>query len=401
MLKIPKAVWFLGAASLLTDLAGDAIYPLLPIFLTEVIGASVLFVGTFEGVAESSASLSKYFAGYISDKVRRRSPFVLFGYGLSNLIRPLIGLITLPWQALVLRFIDRVGKGVRGAPRDAWLATYTTSKTRGWIFGFHRGMDNMGAILGPLLAALFLSLYPGAFRPLFILTIIPGLLSVVAILAATKTPKGVAETIAGPELVKTKVATRLPKHFLFYLSILGIFTLATSSDAFILLKLKNSGIPVSLIPLLWAALHVVKTTTSLLGGRLSDIFGRKFSIISGWILYSIVYLVFAFTSSPALLIPVFITYGLFYGLTEGPERAFVADLIEPHTHGTAFGLYHLVTGILAFPASFLFGWIWESYGAGNAFLIDSIIAAVAVLFLCFLKVPRLRDSSVIPAKAGI
>ena len=138
-------------------------------------------------------------------------------------------------------------------------------------------MDNMGAILGPLLAALFLSLYPGAFRPLFILTIIPGLLSVVAILAATKTPKGVAETIAGPELVKTKVATRLPKHFLFYLSILGIFTLATSSDAFILLKLKNSGIPVSLIPLLWAALHVVKTTTSLLGGRLSDVFGRKFS----------------------------------------------------------------------------------------------------------------------------
>jgi MFS family permease len=381
--RFSPAVYFLGFASFFTDVASESIYPLLPIFLTSVLGASPAFIGLVEGVAESTASLTKVLFGWISDRSRKREPFVLGGYGIANLVRPLIGLAMAPWHVLALRFTDRIGKGMRTAPRDAWLASVCSLSERGNVFGFHRAMDHAGAVLGPLLAAVFLWFYPGGYRPLFLLAFIPGILGVLSVAGALRTGKN-AKILSSDQPKPVRIS-KIPHSFKMYLGVLLLFTLGNSSDAFLLLKLKMVGVQDKFIPLLWACLHIVKSVSSLFCGRFSDIVGRKPSILAGWVLYSAVYFSLGFLTDMALVITVFMVYGITHGLTEGPEKALVADVVPPEARGTAYGLFNGVIGITALPASLLFGYLWTQFGIVSAFLTGAALALSASFMLMMLR----------------
>ncbi|MBI4042797.1 MAG: MFS transporter [Deltaproteobacteria bacterium] len=387
--KVPPAVFFLGLASLFSDVASEIIYPLLPIFLTEVVGVGVLFIGALEGFANSVASLTKLFSGYYSDRFRRRTPFVMAGYTIAAIARPLIGIATLPWQILAIRITDRLGKGIREAPRDAWLAALASPQTRGRIFGFHRAMDHVGAMIGPIFATTFLFFFPNEYRPLFLLTLLPGLLSVVSIAKAkhvTAIPPAVAEPT--PARLHFRELFTLPRHFRQYLGILAIFALGNASDAFLFLKLKESGVAYAWIPLLWAGHHVIKASSSTWGGHFSDRYGRKTSIILGWLLYAAVYVSLALTANLWIVILLFMTYGLFFGLTEGPEKALVADFVAAEKQGTAFGFYHLILGLGALPASLIFGALWQQWSMSAAFFYGAALSALASLLILFLPIRR-------------
>ena len=391
---LPKGVLLLGVASFFNDIASEIVYPLLPIFLTETVGATAIFIGLLEGMAESLASLTKLFSGFYSDRLRKREPFVLAGYSVANLVRPLISLVVIPWQAFAIRFTDRVAKGVRGAPRDAWLASMASPQSRGWIFGFHRAMDHAGAMFGPLLATLFLVFYPGEYRLLFFLTIIPGVLVVLAVFYATKVSSA-EQDVAKDKIQKLGFMDGIrttPRSFRYYLLVLLFFTLGNSSDAFLLLRLRDVGVRDAWIPGLWALLHLVKMLSSTYGGILSDKIGRKRAIILGWCLYALVYATIGVTSNLWLAIGIFLLYGVYYGLTEGPEKALIADLVEPHVRGTAYGLYNLVLGIGAFPASVLFGFIVQTYSYAHAFVFGAFLAAFAALMMGFLRFKKIAEA---------
>jgi MFS family permease len=371
-MKVHKGVVFLSLASFFTDLAGEMIYPLLPAFFTDVLGTGVLFLGLFEGTAECVASVTKYFAGAASDRAGKREGFVLSGYVVANGLRPLIGLVSAPWQALLLRALDRVGKGVRTSPRDAWLAQMAPPSERGMVYGFHRAMDHAGATVGPLVATLFLLAWPGAYRALFLWTLVPGLLAAVFILYAAKAFPSTPEAAPAP----ASGLGWMPRPLKSYLALIAFFTLGMASDAFLLLKLKTVGVPVALIPVLWAGLHVVKSSSSVAGGRLSDVFGPKATILAGWILYTVFYAAFGGVQDRGLTVALFLLYGTFYGLTEGPEKVLVTNLSPPDRRGQAFGLYHMVVGLGSLPASLLFGAVWDSFGAPTAFY---AVAAISLL----------------------
>ncbi len=387
-MKIPKGVIYLGLASFATDVAGEMIYPLLPLFFTNVLGAGVLFLGVFEGTAESVASLSKYFFGAMSDRSGRREPFVLWGYVAANGLRPLIGLVAAPWQALALRAADRFAKGVRSSPRDAWLAQMATPSTRGTVYGFHQAMDHAGAVLGPLLATLFLWFFPGQLRVLFLLTIVPGLSAAWFIRRAAQVQPAL-ETPPMKESAPARTDWRwVPAPLKSYLILLSLFALALASDAFLLLKLKIVGVPEVWIPALWAGLHVVKSSSSAVGGRFSDAVGRKAAILTGWILYAGFYAAFGAVNGRGLMIALFLSYGLFYGLTDGPEKALVADLAPEGRQGAAFGLYNMVMGLGVLPASVLFGFLWKTAGAPAAFYSVAALSALCCVLLAFLPLPE-------------
>jgi MFS family permease len=378
---LPRGVWQIGWVSFFTDFASEIIYPLLPLFLSRSLGAGAMSLGIIEGVAEASNSALKIASGWLSDRWNRRKPIVVFGYTLSSSVRPLMAAAGAWWHVLGLRFVDRLGKGIRGAPRDAMLAAIADHTNRGRIFGFHRGMDHAGAVAGPLAASLFLFFYPGEYRTLFALTIIPGMIVVylVATLprdADAQVPSGastVSESIPGtPQLTPT--LTKL-------LLIIFVFSLGNASDAFLLLRLGDRGVAPALIPLLWAALHVVKSASSVYGGRLSDRFGRTALIAAGWVWYAIVYGGFAYFDSSTTLIPLFVAYGVYFGLTEGAEKALVADLTPPHARGMAFGLYNAVLGVGALAASLLFGWIWTAASPAIAFGTGAALALVAAVLV--------------------
>ena len=382
---LPRPVWLLGLGSLFTDTASEAIYPLLPLFLTRVLGAGAVSLGIIEGAAEAANSLLKIISGRVSDRWNRRRPIVIAGYSLSSLARPLIGLVSAWPQVLAVRFVDRVGKGIRGAPRDALLAAAATPDTRGKVFGFHRAMDHAGAVLGPLLAALFLLAYPGHYRTLFLLTIVPGALAVWMLFKVQEVRPAERGGVAGAASQGPALSVgdwrRLPPRYYAFLFVLVLFALGNSADAFLLLRLTDRGVDPVLIPLLWAAHHVVKAVVSVVGGAASDKFGRRGIICAGWVVYAIVYGGFALTTSAPSLVALFLVYGFYYGLAEGAEKALVADLAPADLRGTAFGLYHAVLGVGALFASVLFGLIWSVAGAAAAFTVGAGLALLAALLL--------------------
>jgi MFS family permease len=390
---LPRPVWLLGLTSLLTDTASEAIYPLLPLYLTQVLGAGAVSLGVIEGAAEAANSALKVLSGWVSDRWRSRKPIVLAGYGLSSLVRPLIALVTSWPQLLAVRFLDRVGKGVRSAPRDAILAACATPTTRGRVFGFHRAMDHVGAIIGPLLASAFLLVAPGQYRLLFALTIVPGALSVWML---TRIPADQRDPVTVPSAAAPSTAAApswraLPRDFYSLLVVLLVFTLGNSADAFLLLRLTDVGVAPALIPLLWAALHVVKAGMSFWGGMKSDRWGRRVVIGGGWVVYALVYGGFAFSTSIGALVAWFLVYGLYYGLSEGTEKALIADLTPRALSGTAFGLYNAALGIGALLASVVFGLVWKTVSPQAAFALGALLALLATLLL-FLVVrePRAR-----------
>ena len=372
-------VLILGLVSFFTDVSSEMIYPLLPLFLTGVLGAGPAFLGVIEGVAESSASLLKLISGIVSDRVQNRKRLVLVGYTISALMRPLIGAAGSAFTVLLIRTGDRVGKGIRTSPRDALIADSVEPSMRGKAYGFHRSMDHAGALVGPLLATLLLSYFVTDLRTVFWLAAIPGFIAVALIVWKVKETQRAA-------LPKEKVRLSwLPAGPLRrYLLILFLFTLGNSSDAFLLLKAGTLGIPAYRIPLLWTFFHLVKMLSSMPFGALSDRVGRRSVIVAGWCVYSLSYIGYGFAAHEWQIWLLFAVYGIFYGLTEGVEKAYVADMSDPALRGSAFGWYNLAIGAGAFPASLLFGLIWQQLGGVAPFLFGAALSGVSALLLLML-----------------
>jgi MFS family permease len=350
--RLPRPVWLLGWVSLATDAATEAIYPLLPFFLTRVLGATAVSLGIVEGAAEAVNSVVKIGSGRLADRSPSKRPLVLLGYSVSSIARPFIA-IAVSWpQVFAIRLLDRVGKGVRGAPRDAMLAAWTTPTTRGKVYGFHRGMDHLGAVVGPALASVFLYFYPDHYRTLFALTIVPGAIAVALIFFVEEPASSVAQAIPPPLVSASNELRRgsakreereggrpagaapkpnatpvpLPREFTTFMLVLSLFTLGNSTDAFLLLKLTDVAGSARWIPLMWAALHVVKATVSVVGGSWSDRIGRRAVIAIGWLIYAAVYAGFALSDTLTALLTWFLLYGFYFGFAEGTEKALVADL---------------------------------------------------------------------------
>jgi MFS family permease len=340
-----------------------------------VLGATALSLGLIEGVAEAASSVLKIAAGRLSDKTGTPKRIVLAGYGLSGLVRPLVALVGSWGQVLGLRFADRIGKGIRGAPRDAMLAHFSPPHLRGRAFGFHRAMDHAGAVAGPLIAAIFLFFYPGEYRTLFALSIVPG---IVVILILLRVPEARVNEPRDPrEPVEPREPLNLSASFWKAILVILVFSLGNASDAFLLLRITDLGVAPFWIPLLWSALHVVKVVSSLAGGELSDRFGRRTLIAAGWIVYALVYAGFGFFDSASAVIVIFLSYGLYFGLTEGVEKAWVADLAPAGARGTAFGIYNGALGIGGLASSLTFGVIWTQVSPSAAFFTGAAAAAVA------------------------
>jgi MFS family permease len=373
--RLPRAVWLVSWTSFFTDTASEAIYPIMPLYLTRTLGGTAMAIGIIEGAAEALNSVLKIASGRLSDRWRARKPFVVAGYSLSTAVRPLVALATSWPHVLAVRLADRVGKGVRAAPRDALLAAWADPATRGYVFGLHRSMDHAGAIVGPLLASLFLWFFPEQYRLLFALTLIPGLAAVAMLWPvpdAPPAPPAAARPVGAPA-----DGEALGPRFTKYLGVVVLFSLGNSTDAFLLLRLSEVGIGAAWIPVMWAALHVVKAAVSPVGGHLSDRMSRRGIIATGWLIYAAVYGGFAAASTAAALVPLFLVYGVYYGLTEGVEKAVVADLAPAARRGAAFGAYHAVTGIGALAASLVFAGVWGAAGAPAAFAVGAALALIS------------------------
>ena len=391
--SLPANVLAISLVSFLNDASSEIIYPLLPVFLATTLLASPAAIGLIEGAAESTSSLLKLFSGYWSDRRGRRKGFVVFGYSLASLARPLLGFATSWTHVLVLRFTDRIGKGIRSAPRDAMIADSAAPHELGLAFGFHRAMDHAGAVVGPLLAYLILQIIaidPNSptsadFRQLFLLASVPALCAVLVAAFLIKerrvTPEVVAVVETQPRLPFRLTLRGFDANFKRFLFIIALFTLSNSSDAFLLLRARESGIGAATIPLLWAALHVCKVVSSVIGGDLSDRFGRKRLIAAGWLVYAGVYAGFAYVDSSIEVWSLFLIYGIYFGLVEGAEKALVSDLVAPEQRGTAYGLYNLAFGITVLPASLLLGELWKWQGAPTAFLASAALSLIATLLL--------------------
>ncbi|WP_136523395.1 MFS transporter [Geomonas ferrireducens] len=369
-------VLILGLVSFFTDVSSEMIYPLLPLFLTGVLGAGPVFLGAIEGVAESTASFLKLISGIVSDRVRSRKGLVLSGYAISSLMRPLIGSAGTPLTVLLIRTGDRVGKGLRTSPRDALIADSVEPAMRGKAYGFHRSMDHAGALVGPLIATFLLAYFISDLRQLFWLAGIPGIAAVLLIIWKVQETRQVLQPRRRLHL------TALPAGPLRrYLLILFLFTLGNSSDAFLLLKAGAVGTPAYRLPLLWAFFHLVKMLSTMPFGALSDRIGRRSVIVAGWCVYALSYLGFGLAGSEVEIWLLFALYGIFFGLTEGVEKAFVADLAREAEVGAAFGWFHFAVGAGALPASLLFGSIWQLEGGAAPFLFGASLSAVAAILL--------------------
>lgn len=386
--RLHRNVAALGLVSLFTDLSSEMIYPLLPVFVTATLGAGPAALGVIEGVAETTASLLKLVSGALADRMGRKKPLVAAGYALSALARPLVGFADAWAHVLLVRFADRVGKGVRSSPRDALVAASVPPRDRGRAFGLQRAMDHMGAVLGPLAAFALLGLGV-PIRSVFFLAAVPGAVAVAVLLAAVRD--------VGCASPSSRVALRpdeLPKAFRRYLAIVSLFTLGNASDAFLILRAVEEGVPAAYAPLLWGAFHVVKSFFSLPAGILSDRWDRRRVVVAGWLVFAATYAAWGFAHGPWWMTGLFLFYGLFAAATEGVERALVADFLPPERRGTGFGWFHLAVGLGALPASVIFGTLYKWLGPAAAFGTSAALALAASGLLLLLRTPTW------PAEAG-
>lgn len=388
--KLGRNVISLGAVSFFTDVASEMMYPLLPVFLASVLGASASFIGVIEGAAESVAALLKLASGWWSDRVKSRKGLVLAGYVLASVVRPFTAATHTASQVLGIRVTDRIGKGIRSTPRDALIAESVDASIRGRAFGFHAAADNAGAVVGPLIAFAVLYFWHTPLRTVFWLTAIPGAIAVIVLWVFVRDiPHTVAAT-DHPHLLGTDLSGR----FWIYLVVVFTFTLGNSTDAFLLLRARQLGVPVALAPVLWALLNFIKSATGTYGGGLSDRIGRKPLIVGGWLLYAGVYLAFGIADAAWQAWALFAVYGVFYGMTEGTEKAMVVDIVPAQRKGTALGWYSLAIGIGALPASLIFGAMWDRVGAPAAFMFGAAVAFIASIGMAFVGPGRSPRASV-------
>ncbi len=381
--KLPKTVVVLGLVSFFNDFASDIVVPLIPILLATVLAAGPIVLGLIEGVADALACFLKLWAGRHSDVMHgRRKNLALTGYTLSNLARPLLGLAGSWTTVLLLRSIDRVGKGLRSAPRDAMVADATPPHIRGYAFGFHRALDNAGAVAGGLTAAAVLTWSDLSLSEVILWSAVPGFVAVVLLSVGIKEEKtNQAQSIELPRALSPLRWSALSVPMQHYLWILMLFSFAGVSETFILLFGHELGIGVVELLLLWSALNLAKAITSTQGGQLADHFGRGALILIGWSALAISFLALGQVTSSIGLWAVSICYGLLMGMSEGAERALISDYASPDERGTAFGWYYLVSGIAAIPAGLLFGVIWHLFSAAAAFVFAGVLALFAIVLL--------------------
>lgn len=398
-LPLSRNVKALGVVSLLADVASEMIYALLPLFITTVLGAGATVLGIVEGAADTTSAVLKLVSGWWTDRTRSRKPLVVLGYSLSALARPLIGLAAYPWHVLVVRMADRTGKGIRTSPRDALLADSSDPTQRGRAYGFHRALDNFGAVLGPMLAWILFEVMHTEMRTVFLLSAVPGVLSIVVLQMFVKEQtaargngsRGHDDPGVGKGETPPPAAAPLGRAFWTYLGVLFVFTLAASSDAFLLIRAQQLGVPTPIVPLLYAMLNLVKAVSSTPGGALSDRYGRRPLLLAGWLIYAAVYAGFAFAHAPWQAWALFAVYGTSSGLTEGAEKALVADFVPASRRGAAFGWFNFAVGVAALPASIGFGAVWEHVSPPAAFTMGAAIAAVAgVGLIALVRAPRAR-----------
>lgn len=382
-MKLPRAVIVLSFVSFLNDLASDIVVPLIPILLATVLGAGPIVLGLVEGVADAVASFLKLWSGRRSDAMDgRRKPLAVIGYSISNVARPLLALAT-GWPMVVaLRSLDRVGKGIRSAPRDAMISDCTPPEIRGYAFGFHRAFDNAGAVFGSLLAALVLYWSGMSLQEVILWSAVPGVLAVVLLAWGVKVPLKSHTGEPRKPLPKLRWGLLSPLTRR-YLLVLALFTFARASETFILLRGNEMHIGVVLLLILWAAIAATKSTTALFGGWLADRIGRAPVMVTGWVVFGISFFLIGQAAAPLTLVVTSLIFGLAMGFSEGAERAIISELAGPREQGTAFGWYHLMVGFAAIPAGLLFGGVWHWYGAAYAFGVAGGLALLSAGLLHF------------------
>jgi MFS family permease len=401
MLGLGRNVFYVGLVSLFMDVSSEMVYPLVPLFLTGVLGATRTTVGVIEGIAEATASILKVFSGWLSDRLGKRKLLMGVGYGVSVLSRPVIANAGTWLEVLSARFIDRFGKGVRTAPRDAIIADSTTTAKLGAAFGFHRTMDTIGATIGPALAFVLLYFYTDNLRLVFYASTVPAVIAVLVIVffVKEKRPGGVG----GPRGLGTEAGAEgrggrgpeerqeLPRlsissfngPFRHYIVVIGIFSLATFSDAFLILRAANLGIDKGLITVVYLLFNVVYAVSSTPMGILADRVGLKRMVLLGFVFYSVIFAAIGSAYAPLHMWVLFPLYGVYKGMSVGAQRAYLASLAPIERKATAFGVYHMVVGLMLLPASIIAGLLWDAWGPGAAFYFGSALSLLAAVYFAF------------------
>lgn len=398
IMDLPRNVWAVGLTSFFMDVSSEMVINILPLFLANVLGVKTNIIGLIEGLAEATASILKLFSGWLSDKLGGRKWLAVIGYGLSAVSKPFF-YIASTWELIAgVRWTDRVGKGIRTAPRDALVADSVTKETRGLAFGFHRAMDTAGAMVGIIIAVLVvwlaqkntLDLSKSTFQTVVLISLLPAFLAVFSLIIG-------AEDVAvkGQRAAPRFSLQGMGKPFIVFLVIVGIFTLGNSSDAFLVLRAQNLGVTVTGILIMLAMFNLIYLLISTPAGSLSDRIGRRRLIIGGWLVYAVIYLGFAFAQAAWQVWLLYVAYGLYYGMAYGTANALVADLVPEQLRGTAYGTYNAIIGILAFPASFIAGLLWQGAGAWKGFgpsapfFFGGTLALIAAVLMAF-WLPRVQ-----------
>lgn len=364
-----------GFTSFFTDISTKMVYSVMPLFLISI-GASKTTISLIEGIAESTAALIKAASGYLSDRMGRSKPFMIFGYGITALVTPIYSFVTAPFQVLIARFVERVGKGFRAAPRDSLIAASIGKKDVGKNFGFQKAMDNSGAIIGPLLASLALYLMADDYHSLFLLATIPAVLGVLTVIIGVKDVKGTDRE------TRKKVSFRqLPRRFYLFLLVVFIFSLGNSSDALLIIKTSETGVNEAWIPFVYMIFNVVSVLLAVPFGKLSDRIGREKLIMAGFAVYALTYFLFGSFSTFGALVPLFVLYGIYSALTDVSQKSFIADITSKEMKGTGYGLYYAVLGITLLPASLLGGWMYDHLGNRLPFYFGALMSLLACLLM--------------------
>ena len=390
--QLPRNVWAVGLTSFFMDVSSEMVINILPLFLANVLGVQTSIIGLIEGIAEATASILKLFSGWLSDKMGGRKWLAVVGYGFSALSKPFF-YIASTWELIAgVRWADRVGKGIRTAPRDALVADSVTKDMRGLAFGFHRAMDTAGAMVGIVIAALVvwlaqkntLDLSKSTFQTVVLISLLPAFLAVLSLAIGAKDVP-----VQGQRAAPKFSLRSMGKPFSVFLVIVSIFTLGNSSDAFLVLRAQNLGVTVTGILIMLAMFNLIYSLVSTPAGSLSDRVGRRRLIIGGWLVYAVIYLGFAFAGAAWQVWVLYVVYGLYYGMAYGTANALVADLVPEELRGTAYGTYNAMIGILAFPASLIAGLLWQGvgswqgFGSSAPFLFGGTLALIAALLMIF------------------
>jgi len=377
---LEKNVFFIGLTSFFTDTSTKMVYSIMPLFLLSI-GASKTTISLIEGIAESTASLLKALSGVWSDRISKNKPFMIIGYGITAIVTPFYAFVASPVQILIFRFFDRIGKGVRAAPRDSLICSSVKNSDTGRNFGFHKAMDNSGAILGPLTAFIVLYFFPLNYSNIFLLAAVPAAIGGITVVLFVK------DATDNKTRIKKKISLKqLPGRFWFFLFVVFIFSLGNSTDALLLVKTSETGVKQAYIPFIYMIFNTVSVLFAIPAGKLSDKIGRNKLIISGYFIYALVYFCFGRYNNISIYILLFVLYGMYSALTDGSQKSMISDIVNKDLKGTGFGLYHAVLGITLLPASLIAGLLYDKVNSDAPFYFGSAMAFLAAILMVIFTV---------------